>query len=56
MGNWIQTTYKTANWSDYNKTLKQRGSLSIWFDPVMAWEATPSGKRGCQQSYNEAAI
>ena len=36
--------------------LKQRGSLSIWFDAEMAWEAKPSGKRGRQQAYSDAAI
>jgi hypothetical protein len=56
MSNWIPTTYKTKNWSDYNRALKQRGSLSIWFDAEMAWEAKPSGYRGRQQAYSDAAI
>lgn len=34
----------------------RRGSLTIWFDPEMRWAATPSGKRGRQQSYSDAAI
>lgn len=50
------TIYQTTNWSDYNTALKQRGSLSIWFDAEMAWEAKPSGKRGRQQAYSDAAI
>mgnify|MGYP001082453932 CR=1 FL=1 len=56
MSSWIPTTYKTKNWPDYNRALKQRGSLSIWFDPEMAWEAKPSGNRGRQQAYSDAAI
>jgi len=56
MSSWTPSTYKTRNWSDYNEALKQRGSLSIWFDAEMAWDATPSGKRGRQHSYNDAAI
>lgn len=40
MSNWILTTYKTRNWSDDNQALKQRGSLSIWFDAGMDWEAS----------------
>ena len=36
--------------------LKQRGSLSIWFDPEMTWEAEASGRRGRQQTYSDAAI
>lgn len=49
-------TYKTRNWPAYNKALKRRGSLTIWFDPAMTWEATPTGKRGRQPAYGDAAI
>jgi len=30
------TKYKTTNGWSYNDSLKQRGLLSIWFDPKMA--------------------
>jgi len=56
MSSWTPTTYKTKNWSDYNRALRHRGSLSIWFDAEMAWEAKPSGHRGRQQVYSDAAI
>jgi len=36
--------------------LKRRGSLTIWFDPAMTWEAAPTGKRGRQPDYSDAAI
>lgn len=48
--------YKTTNWPAYNQALKQRGSLTVWFDPSMQWEAVPSGRRGRQQAYSDAAI
>ena len=48
--------YKTLNWPAYNEALKRRGSLTIWFDPAMAWEAAPTGKRGRQPDYSDAAI
>lgn len=48
--------YKTRNWPSYNQALKRRGSLTIWFDPAMTWEATPTGKRGRQPDYSDAAI
>lgn len=48
--------YNTTNWHNYNQALRQRGSLTIWFDPSMVWEAAPSGKRGRQQIYSDAAI
>ena len=56
MSSWAPTTYKTRNWAEYNLSLKQRGSLAIWFDPEMVWEAAPSGRRGRQQAYCDAAI
>ena len=40
--------YKTRNWPADNEALKRRGSLTIWFDPAMTWEAAPTGKRGRQ--------
>ncbi len=40
----------------YNEALKHRRSLTIWFDPAMTWEAAPTGKRGRQPSYSDAAI
>ena len=51
-----KTTYKTTNWKSYNHALRQRGSLTVWFNPSMQWEAVPSGRRGRQQSYSDAAI
>jgi hypothetical protein len=48
--------YKTRNWPAYNKALKRRGSLTIWFDPAMTWEAAPTGKRGRQPDYSDPAI
>ncbi len=29
---------------------------TIWFDPEMSWDATPSGRLGRQQTYGSAAI
>ena len=49
-------SYKTLNWPEYNKALKRRGSLTIWFDPGMAWAALPTGKRGRQPVYADAAV
>ena len=49
-------SYKTRNWPAYNEALKRRGSLTIWFDPEMTWEAPPTGKRGRQPVYSDTAI
>ena len=48
--------YKTSNWRAYNQALKQRGSLTVWLDADMEWDARPSGRRGRQQVYSDAAI
>jgi len=48
--------YKIRNWPAHNKALKRRGSLTIWFDPAMIWEAAPTGKCGRQPDYSDAAI
>ena len=52
----IPFAYKTKNWPAYNTALKRRGSLTIWFDPSMTWEAASTGKRGRQPYYSDAAI
>ena len=49
-------TYQTMNWPAYNEALKRRGSLTIWLDPEMTWDAAPTGRRGRQQTYSDAAI
>jgi DDE family transposase len=52
----IPQKYKTTNWRSYNAALKSRGSLTIWFDPGMDWRAGPTGKRGRQPTFSDAAI
>jgi hypothetical protein len=47
---------KTRTWPVYNEALRRRGSLRIWFDPAMTWDAAPTGKRGRQPDYSDAAI
>ena len=56
MSNWSPTKYKTRTWPSYTTAPKQRGSLSIWFDPKMSWHACPTGKRGRQPAFSDAAI
>ena len=56
MSSWAPTKYKTTNWSSYNEALKRRGSLTVWFDPEMTWRPPPTGKRGRQPCYSDAAI
>jgi hypothetical protein len=48
--------YKTTNWTQYNASLKVRGSLTIWLDKRMTWFAASSGKRGRSPKFSDAAI
>ena len=48
--------YRTLNGSSSNAGLCKRGSLTVWFDPSTPWHAAPSGKRGAQPVYSDAAI
>ena len=48
--------YRTLNWSVYKASLRERGSLTIWFDPSTSWHAMPSGKHSAQPVYRDVAI
>lgn len=56
MSKFVPPTYRTKNWPEYNKALKQRVSLTIWFNPEVTWKAEPAGKGGRQPRYSNAAI
>jgi len=52
-------TYRLRNWSQYNKALVRRGSLSVWIseDVLSAWHNTArTGKRGKPAEYADTAI
>lgn len=55
--------YKVRNWSEYNKSLVQRGSLELWIDKgvIKNWEIKKEEiigklKRGAQLKYSDKAI
>ena len=47
-----------GNWSDYDRALVERGSLTIWLSPdaIARWSAKPSRRRGGQRKYSDLAI
>ncbi len=50
--------YRIRNWSEYNKALVNRGSLTIWFDEesIAEWHnSQPSGRRGRPHDYSDLA-
>jgi IS5 family transposase len=52
--------YHLRNWGQYNDSLKQRGSITLWIDEdvICAWQPDPAApkKRGGQQEYTDGAI
>ena len=51
--------YKPHNWSHYNKTLVERGSLCLWISEEILsqwYNTTPSTKKGRPAVYADAAI
>src|SRR5271157_5736175 len=50
--------HKVTNWPAYEASLRQRGSLTIWFtdEAVAAWQAEPRTTRGGQPWYSPLAI
>jgi len=49
---------KVTNWAAYDASLRQRGSLTVWFsdEAVAAWQAAPRTTRGGQPWYSPLAI
>src|SRR3954469_5110334 len=49
---------KVTNWREYDASLRQRGSLTVWFtdEAVQAWQAEPRTTRGGQPWYSTLAI
>jgi hypothetical protein len=47
-----------GNWSDYDRSLVERGNLTVWLSPdaIAQWNAKPSRRRGGQRKYSDLAI
>jgi len=50
--------HKVTNWPAYDASLRQRGSLTIWFtdEAIAAWAAELRATRGGQSRYSPLAI
>jgi Transposase DDE domain len=50
--------HKVTNWRAYDASLRQRGSLTVWFSTgaIAAWRAEPRTTRGGQRHYSPLAI
>lgn len=52
-------TYRLRNWSQYNKALVGRGSLTLWVsdEVIVQWhERARSGKRGAPRTYTDLTV
>lgn len=54
----LRQRYRIANWKEYNRDLKKRGSLEVWIsnDIQKRWYAKPTGKKGAPIVYSDFAI
>ncbi len=43
-----KTTYRVKNWAEYEKSLRDRGDITVWFsqDAIEVWTPQKNGKRG----------
>src|ERR671917_740623 len=50
--------YGVTNWAEYDASLRQRGSLTVWFseEAIASWRAEPRRTRGGQPHYPALAI
>ena len=50
--------HRVTNWAEYDASLRQRGSLTVWFtdEAIAAWRAEPRTTPGGQPWYSPLAI
>jgi hypothetical protein len=53
-----KAAYKVKNWAQYNQSLINRGSLTIWITPEVleSWKDQRPAQRGAQFAYSDLAI
>ncbi len=53
-----KTRYRVTNGSTYDRSLVQRGDITMWIseDAIDAWKPRTSRRRGGQRSYSDTAI
>ena len=50
--------YRITNWKEYEQSLCNRGSLTLWISPsvIKSWKPLSSKRRGRQQRFSDQAI
>ena len=54
-----EVKYRVKNWSDYNQSLINRGSITFWFseDTIQKWmSCKQTGEKGRPEIYSDEAI
>ena len=53
-----QVVYRVKNWRAYNRSLVQRGSLTVWLsqEAIDGWRYDGPAQRGAQFLYSDQAI
>ena len=53
-----KTVYRVRNWGDYNRSLIQRYSVTVWIDEdaLQAWKYSGPPRQGAQFEYSDVAI
>jgi hypothetical protein len=53
-----KTAYRVKNWREYDKSLRDRGDITLWIsqDAIDAWTPPQTGTRGAQPVYSDVAI
>ncbi len=52
-----KTRYSVGSWPDYDRSLAQRGNITLWLSPeaMASWNAEPSRRRGGQRKFSDQA-
>ena len=50
--------YRVRNWTEYDRGLRDRGTVTVWLseEAIKAWTPSPNGVRGGQRRYSNVAI
>ena len=53
-----KTKYRMSNWCEYDRTLVQRGDITLWFSEgaTASWKPAPTRRRGAQKKFSDHAI
>ncbi len=53
-----KTKYRVGNWADYDRSLVESGSITLWLsgDAIAAWTPAPIRQRGGQKKFSDVAI